>query len=299
MDWITDNKLPIGEWSVVALRWIAQIGNDSGIENALRTVAWGMFNFTNHSLSTPDPWLLAVAVPIAYWTLARRVAFSVFLGASLLLILNTGHWLPTMNTVAFVMCSVLTSTLLGLPLGLALSLFSRSENFFRPILAAAPFALAMLIQVPVLYIFGTGNGAALIASTLIGMCPIVRATARSALVSRRISGEDKSRHDTRRTSSSLFHWLRLEPSCILPSIKLAALLSLMMSTFTAIIGSQGLGSIGLQTIVHHIIDQELGMEVFVVTLLLAINIQMAFDGRRVSAATKGQSPTQSSGSGAS
>lgn len=294
MDWITDNKLPIGEWSIVALRWIAQVGNDSGIEPALTSAASGIFNLLSYCLSTPDPWLLAVAVPIASWTLTRRVAFSVFLGASLLLIINLGLWLPAMHTVAFVICSVLMSLLLGLPVGLALSLFSRSEGFFRPILAAAPFALAMLIQIPVVLIAGTGSGAALVASTLIGMCPIVRATARSAVLGRETRDGDKSQTGARRKQNLLLRRLNLEPTYVLPSIRFAALLSLMLSTFTAIVGLWGLGGIGLQALTFRLIDRELGMEVVVVTLLLAVIIQMLFDGRSTSAAAEGRWPKQPS-----
>ncbi|MFF4601993.1 ABC transporter permease [Streptomyces sp. NPDC001339] len=119
---------------------------------------------------------VTAGVTLVAWRVAgRRVAVVALLSFALSGLL--GMWVPTMQTLALMIVSVLASVVVGALLGLAGGLSDRMFRLLRPVLDTMQVMPAFAYLLPVVLIFGLGVPAALLTTVVYAAPPMARLTA--------------------------------------------------------------------------------------------------------------------------
>ena len=132
------------------------------------------------------PWLLVV-VAVSFvgwlsrgWRLAATVASClVLIGAMGSIPGGTGTismWDLAMNTLSLVLVAISISVLIALPLGMWSGRSDRVERFLRPFLDIAQVMPQFVYLIPVVFLFGIGRSAGVVACVVYAVPPCIRLT---------------------------------------------------------------------------------------------------------------------------
>ena len=230
--------LPLGDWINTALDFIVQ--NFRPIFQVIRYP----FNLVLDGIelvfmSIPPVIFLFLLGLIAWQVAGRRVGlYSV---AALTLLGFLGTWEQTMATLAFVVTSVVFSTLMGIPLGIACASSDRLEQFILPILDTMQTIPVFVYLIPVVMLFGVGKIPGVIATFIVAVPPLVRLT---NLGIRQVSPEVVEAARAFGSTPSQVLWevrLPLAMPSILTGMNQTILFALGMSAIASMIGVEGLG----------------------------------------------------------
>jgi glycine betaine/proline transport system permease protein len=133
------------------------------------------------------PWLAIVVVVGAIAWLSRGWRLAVGCAACLLAIGAMGSipggpdgrtqmWDLAMNTLSQVLVAIVISVAIALPLGLWAGRSNRAQAIMRPFLDIAQVMPAFVYLIPVLFLFGAGRGAGVVASIIYAVPPCIRLT---------------------------------------------------------------------------------------------------------------------------
>jgi len=154
MDWLTDNKIPIGKWIEAAVDFLYAhfAWFFDGITFAFEFLIEGTADILGwmHPLV-----LIALIAALAYW-LQRSWKLLVFLVPALLLIVNMGYWEDTTLTISLVTWATLLSMTIGVPIGIAAAHRPRFWVVLRPILDMMQTIPTFVYLIPALIFFGLG-----------------------------------------------------------------------------------------------------------------------------------------------
>lgn len=174
MDWLTDNKLPLGkgaEWLLDELNarfdWLFDFISDVLgflIEGLTDVLLWC------HPLV-----LIALIVALAYW-LHRSVALVIAVVLSLLLIINLGYWEETLATLSLVIYATVVCMAIGVPVGIAAAHRPRFYTFLRPVLDLMQTIPTFVYLIPTLSLFGLGVVPGLISTVIFVIAAPIRLT---------------------------------------------------------------------------------------------------------------------------
>ena len=174
MDWLTENKIPLGKWISEFVDFL----NDNA--------AW-LFDYTSVVLSFliegltdilqwfPALLLILVLAGFAYW-LHRSWQLAVMIVASLLLIVNLGYWQDTTETLALVLFSTAICMAVGVPVGIASAHRPWLYTIVRPILDLMQTIPTFVYLIPTLILFGLGVVPGLISTVIFAIPAPVRLT---------------------------------------------------------------------------------------------------------------------------
>jgi glycine betaine/proline transport system permease protein len=131
------------------------------------------------------PWLLVVVAASALgyvlrgWRLAATVAAALLLIASMGVITSnkSSLWDNAMDTLSQVLIAVVLSVIIAVPIGVLAGRRPRFFGVIRPLLDGAQVLPQFVYLVPVLFLFGVGRSAGVIASIIYAVPPGVRLTA--------------------------------------------------------------------------------------------------------------------------
>ena len=132
------------------------------------------------------PWFLVV-VAIAFvgflskgWRLATGVGVCMVLIAAMGTIPGGGGrealWDIAMNTLSQVLVAIALSVAIALPLGMLAGRSDRFERFLRPFLDIAQVLPAFVYLIPVVFMFGIGRSAGVVACVIYAVPPCIRLT---------------------------------------------------------------------------------------------------------------------------
>lgn len=168
MEWLENNKIPIGRWLADFVDFL----NDyffwlfDGFTIALETV----FDLTSMALlAMPALVMIALIASAAYW-LHRSWKISLFIVLSLLLIVNLGYWEDTMETLSLVLWATVLCVLIGVPVGIAAAHRPKLWMSIRPVLDMMQTIPTFVYLIPALTLFGLGPVPGVVA-TLIFVVP--------------------------------------------------------------------------------------------------------------------------------
>jgi glycine betaine/proline transport system permease protein len=102
----------------------------------------------------------------AVWAIAAFAVFAL-----------SGLWLESMQTLALMLAAVSLSLLIGMPLGVLAGLSTRFERAITPVLDAMQIIPAFAYLIPIVILFSTGPGAAVITTMIYAIPPAIRITA--------------------------------------------------------------------------------------------------------------------------
>jgi glycine betaine/proline transport system permease protein len=266
MDWLTDNKLPVGPFikalvdGLTAHAGGAIDGFAGAVETTIEAVLWG--------LQAPPPLVVAALFAALALVLRRSVLLAVFVAASMLLIINQGYWEEATETLAMVICSTVLCMAVGVPLGIAAARRPWLSHALRPVLDLMQTIPTFVYLIPALILFGIGMVPGLVATVIFALPAPVRLTELG------IASTPKSLIEAAEAFGAT-SWQRLvkvelphaRPQ-ILAGLTQTIMLSLSMVVIAALVGADGLGVPTLRALNQ--VNVARGFEVGLVIVLLAI-----------------------------
>ncbi|MBF0279975.1 MAG: choline ABC transporter permease subunit [SAR324 cluster bacterium] len=174
MDWLTEQKIPLGKWIKVGV----DILNDhaAGVFDWISLVLGsGIEGMIYLMLACPPLILIGLFTAFAWW-LHRSLKLALTIIASLLLIINLGYWESTMETLALVVVSTLVCLLAGVPLGIAAAHRPWLYRILRPILDLMQTVPTFVYLIPALILFGLGVVPGVISTVVFAIPAAIRLT---------------------------------------------------------------------------------------------------------------------------
>ena len=272
MEWLTENKLPVGKWMKAIVDWLTD--NATWFFDAVSLALEAFIDGLLWVLQTPHPLLVVVVVTaLAYWA-RRSVLFTVFTAAGLLLIINQGYWEETTETLALVLAASAVCMGVGVPVGIAAARRPALYAGLRPVLDLMQTIPTFVYLIPALILFGLGMVPGLIATVIFAIpAPIrlthlgISSTPRPLLEAGQAFGATKRQ----------LLW-KVELPYAMPQIMAGLtqtiMLSLSMVVIAALVGADGLGVPTLRALNQ--VNIAKGFEVGLAIVLIAIILDRLF-----------------------
>ena len=268
MDWLTENKIPLGAW----IKSFVEFLNDNA--------AWffdfisDVLGFTINGLIDVLQWLpplllVAIFAALAYglhrsWRLALMVA------GSLLLIVNLGYWEQTIETLALVVFATFLCMLVGIPVGIAAAHRPRLYTALRPVLDLMQTIPTFVYLIPTLILFGLGVVPGLISTVIFALPAPVRLTHLGiSSVPKPLIEAGESFGATKRQLLWKVELPHAMPT-IMAGVTQCIMLSLSMVVIAALVGADGLGKPVVRALntVNIAKGFEAGLAIVIVAILL-------------------------------
>ncbi|WP_375255340.1 choline ABC transporter permease subunit [Yoonia sp.] len=266
MQWITDNKIPIGDWAEA----IFDLLNDNlgfffdwlsdTMEALIDGILW--------VLETPHPFFVIAAFAALTWALQRNWKTPFFVVVGFLFILNQDYWEETMQSLTLVLSACVVCMGIGVPIGIAAAHRPRLYRAMVPVLDLMQTLPTFVYLIPAIVFFGIGMVPGLIATVIFVLpAPIrltylgVSSTPTPLLEAAQAFGATKRQ--------VLF---KVELPSALPQIMAGLnqtiMLSLSMVVIAALVGASGLGVPVIRAL--NTVNTSLGFESGFVIVVVAI-----------------------------
>ena len=268
MDWLTDNKIPLGNWIKTFVDFLLDHG--AGFFDAVSEV----LKFFIEGLTDLMLWmhplvLVAVFAGIAYF-LHRSWKLALLVVLPLLLVINLGYWQDTIQTLSLILFSTFTCVVIGVPLGIAAAHRPWLYNVLRPILDLMQTIPTFVYLIPTMIMFGLGVVPGLISTVIFSIPAPVRLTYLGiAGVPKQLIEAGESFGGTRRQLLWKVELPHAMPT-IMAGITQCIMLCLSMVVIAAMVGAPGLGVPVLRALntVNIAKGFEAGLAIVIVAILL-------------------------------
>ncbi|OUS33140.1 choline ABC transporter permease subunit ['Osedax' symbiont bacterium Rs2_46_30_T18] len=268
MNWITDNKIPLGSWMEAFVDWLTT--NADFIFDAISvSLEWLILSIVDIFIWMPPfvPMLMTAAVA---WFLHRSIPLVIFVVLALLLILNLGYWQEMLETFVLVLTATSISILFGVPIGIMAAHKPWLYTIMRPILDLMQTIPTFVYLIPTLVLFGLGVVPGLISTIIFAIAAPIRLT---YLGISRVPGD--LLEAGRAFGATPFKLLyKVELPAAMPSIMAGItqciMLSLSMVVIAALVGADGLGKPVIRALNTVNISQgfEAGLAIVLVAIIL-------------------------------
>jgi glycine betaine/proline transport system substrate-binding protein len=264
--WLTSHKLPVGDAVAVGIEWTKQHG-----AVAFRVTGGtlgGAISGVYAGLRAIPPILLILATALFAWRTQRSWALAAFVIAALLLIMNQGYWQQTLETLALVLVSAFTATLIGVPLGIASAHRPSLAAGMRPVLDLMQTLPTFVYLIPTLVLFGLGAVPALISTVIFALPAPIRLTQLGISSVPRALVEAGESFGATRWQMLFKVELPSAAPLILTGVTQCIMLSLSMVVIAALVGAGGLGVPVVRAL--NSVQVGMGIEAGLAIVLLAI-----------------------------
>ena len=180
-------------------------------------------------------------VVLIAWGLTRRLGFSILMGAMLCIIGLLGLWDAGMQTLALMLMATFLSVIIGIPVGILMGRVDWVRAVLHPVLDVMQTMPSFVYLIPVVMLFGLGKTAALIATIIYAVAPLIRLTDLGIrLVDREVL--EAARAYGANTWQQLFGvQIPLALPNIMAGINQTTMMALAMVVIASMIGATGLG----------------------------------------------------------
>ena len=276
MNWLTDNKIPVGRSAKAVFDWM----NDTlgGVFDAISDVMEAMIDAILWCLVTPHPLVIVGLFVALTWTLQRRWTVTVGVLLGFLFILNQGYWDETMESLTLILSACVLCMGVGVPIGIATAHRPRLYAAMSPVLDLMQTLPTFVYLIPAIVFFGLGMVPGLIATVIFVLpAPIrlthlgVSSTPTPLLEAATAFGATPSQR----------LW-KVELPYALPQIMAGLnqtiMLSLSMVVIAALVGANGLGVPVVRAL--NSVNSALGFESGFIIVVLAIMLDRMLRVRR-------------------
>jgi glycine betaine/proline transport system permease protein len=271
MDWLTDNKIPIGKWAAVVFDWLQVNGGwffdglSDAMDRLIETILW--------VLQTPNPLIVIAVFAALTFALQRNWKPTALVVAGFLFILNQGYWEETTESLTLVLSACVVCMGLGVPIGIAAAHRPRLYRAMRPILDLMQTLPTFVYLIPAIVFFGIGMVPGLIATVIFVLpAPIrlthlgVTSTPKSLLEAAQAFGA------TPRQTLWKVEFPFALPQ-IMAGLNQTIMLSLSMVVIAALVGADGLGVPVVRALNQ--VNTALGFESGFIIVVVAIMLDRA------------------------
>lgn len=266
MGWLTDNKIPIGNWSEMMVDWLKSNGRpvfdviSDGLNWMIDGIIW--------SLQTPPSWAIIILFLALTWALQRSWKVCLLVLACLLFVINQGYWDETTDSLALVISSCVVCMGLGVPIGIFLAHRPRAYQSLSPVLDLMQTLPAFVYLIPAIVFFGLGMVPGLFATVIFVLPAPIRLTYLG--VSKTPTALLEAAEAFGATSSQKLWKVELPYAFpqIMAGLNQVIMLSLSMVVISAYVGANGLGKPVVQALGRN--DPGLGFESGFVIVAVAI-----------------------------
>ncbi len=268
MEWLTDNKIPIGSW----IKSLVDVLNDNAawffdfIADVLGLAINGLIDAM---LWLPPLLLVALFAGLAFW-LHRSWRLPAAMTAALLLIINLGYWKETVETLALVVVATSICMIVGVPVGIAAAHRPRLFTVLRPVLDLMQTIPTFVYLIPTLILFGLGVVPGLISTVIFALPAPIRLTHLGiSSVPKQLLEAGESFGATRRQLLWKVELPHALPT-IMAGLTQCIMLSLSMVVIAALVGADGLGKPVVRALntVNIAKGFEAGLAIVIVAILL-------------------------------
>ncbi len=281
-----DWEIPLREWTNSAVNWlVAQYGS---VFDAITDALLFLLVRVEQGLAWLPWWLVVLAVVALVWHAFGRKIFPALLMGGLMILVGTfGLWSEMMTTIALMVVATAVTIVIGIPIGIFMAKSDSVRAVLKPILDGMQTMPSFVYLVPVIMFFGLGNVAAIFATFVYAVPPVIRLTDLGIrLVDKEVI--EASRSFGASSRQTLFEvQLPLAMPNIMAGINQTIMMALAMVVIASMIGARGLGQEVLRGLQRG--DVGLGLEAGLSIVILAIIMDRITQGysRRGQAATQG------------
>ncbi len=266
MDWLTENKIPVGDWAETIFDWMN--GSLGFFFDWLSDTMEALIDGILWVLETPHPFFVIAAFAALTWAVQRTWKTPLFVVLGFLFILNQDYWEETMQSLTLVLSACVVCMGIGVPIGIAAAHRPRLYRAMVPVLDLMQTLPTFVYLIPAIVFFGIGMVPGLIATVIFVLpAPIrlthlgVSSTPTPLLEAAQAFGATKRQ--------VLF---KVELPSALPQIMAGLnqtiMLSLSMVVIAALVGASGLGVPVIRAL--NTVNTSLGFESGFVIVVVAI-----------------------------
>ncbi|WP_375262459.1 choline ABC transporter permease subunit [Palleronia sp.] len=268
MNWLTENKIPVGEAAETVFDWIADnleffLDGISNVgENLIEAILW--------VLQGPPEWLVILFFVAVTWVLQRSWKVSLFVALGFLFVLNQDYWEETMESLTLVLSACIVCMGIGVPIGIAAAHRPKLYAAIRPVLDLMQTLPTFVYLIPAIVFFGIGMVPGLMATVIFVLPAPIRLTYLG------ISSTPPALSEAARAFGATNRQLlwKVEMPSALPQIMAGLnqtiMLSLSMVVIAALVGADGLGVPVVRALnqVNAALGFESGFVIVVVAIML-------------------------------
>src|SRR6056297_2408614 len=268
MNWLTENKIPVGDWAEAGFDWLND--NFSFLFDALADAMEALIDAILWVLETPHPLIIIAAFAGLTFALQRTWKTPLLVVLGFLFILNQGYWDETLESLTLVLSACVVCMGLGVPIRIAAAHRPRLNRALVPVLDLMQTLPTFVYLIPAIVFFGIGMVPGLIATVIFVLpAPIrlttlgIKSTPKPLLEAAQAFGA------TPRQTLWKVELLYALPQ-IMAGLNQTIMLSLSMVVIAALVGADGLGVPVLRAIntVNISLGFESGLMIVVVAVIL-------------------------------
>ena len=272
MEWLEENKIPIGKWAAGVVDWM--IDNlDWFFDNLALGLEW-VIEAILLVLQYPPPLVVMAIMAGLIWWWRRSIGLVAFVVLAFLFILNQGYWEETTETLTLVVTACLVCMGVGVPVGIWAAHKPRAYAVLRPMLDLMQTLPTFVYLIPAIVFFGIGMVPGLIATAFFVVPAPIRLTHLG------ISSTPKALIEAAEAFGATPRQVlfKVELPYAMPQIMVGLtqtiMLSLSMVVIAALVGADGLGVPVVRAL--NTVNTALGFESGFVIVVLAIVLDRVF-----------------------
>ena len=268
MDWLTDYKIPIGQWAKAYFDWLRD--NFSGVFDIMADGAEALIDGLLWVLQMPHPLVIIAAFVGLTWILQRNWKTCLLVFVGFLFILNQGYWEETTQSLTLVMSSCIVCMAIGVPIGIFLAHRPRLYRYMQPVLDLMQTLPTFVYLIPAIVFFGIGMVPGLIATVIFVLPAPIRLTNLGIASTPTPLLEAVDAFGGTATQKLLKVELPYALPQIMAGLNQTIMLSLSMVVVAALVGADGLGVPVVRALnsVNTALGFESGFVIVVVAIIL-------------------------------
>ena len=233
-------RVPLRTWTNDAVAWL--VANYGDVFRSITETLLLLLVRVERGLAGLPWWLVVLLVAALVWHASGRRWWPALALSGLLVVVGTfGLWSDMMTTLAIMLVATAFTIVLGIPIGIAMARSDRLKRLMRPLLDGMQTMPSFVYLVPVVMFFGLGNVAAIIATFVYAVPPIIRLTDLGLrLVDAEVIEAAAAFGASERQTLA---WVRLPLALptIMAGVNQTIMMALAMVVLASMIGARGLG----------------------------------------------------------